>query len=78
MFSHEINLLVFREQHQDRLRLVEQLRLVRQVRQQTMMSTPLHRRFVSWVGAQMVKAGARLQDGTAPVGRAAIGLTDRG
>lgn len=78
MFSYEIDRLVFMEQHQDRLRLAEQLRLVRQVRQQTMVVSPLHRRIVSWVGAQMVKVGTRLQDGTAPVGTAAIGLTDRG
>lgn len=69
MFSYEIDRLVFMEQHRDRLRLAEQLRLVRQVRQQTVVIAPLHRRIVSWVGAQMVKAGTGLQGGAAPIGR---------
>lgn len=78
MFSHEINLVISMEQHRDRLRLVEQLRLVRQVRQQTMGIAPLYRRILSWAGAQMVRMGTWLQNETARVGTAAIGLTDRG
>lgn len=61
MFSNEINILVHKEQHQDRLRRIEQQRLVRLAKGQPAGGIQAHRRAIGWAGAQMVKVGVKLQ-----------------
>lgn len=59
--SLQIDYQVRREQYQDLIREAEQDRLYQVVKQQNS-QPPAHRQVVGWLGAQMVKWGATLQD----------------
>lgn len=77
MFSNEINILVHKEQHRDRLRKVEQQRLVRLARLQAGVTRPVHERLGCWFGVQMAKVGARLQAYAVPAARPSVRAADR-
>jgi hypothetical protein len=61
MLSLELSYLVAKQQHLDRLRNIERQRLLRAARGNQINSLKPYRQAISWLGAQMVKWGTRLQ-----------------
>jgi hypothetical protein len=62
MYSPEIHHLINREQYQDLLREIERDRLLKTIGLHDSILSKLYRKAVGWLGAQMVKWGAKLQN----------------
>ena len=62
MYLPETYYLVCREQHKDRLREIEHQRLLRIAKLEPSLSKKLYRKAIRWLGIQMVKWGAKLQN----------------
>ncbi len=61
MQSQEIHHLIFMEQHKDRIREIERQQLLKAVGLQSVGLTARHK-VAGWLGAQMVRWGAKLQN----------------
>jgi hypothetical protein len=61
MLLPDSHTLVNHQQHQDRLREIEHLRLLHLIEQQSIASK-VYQRIVSWLGIQLVNWGTKLQE----------------
>ena len=61
MLLSELDMLVRKEQHEERIRVLERERLIQFIRQQQGAKPLMHRRIIAWLGTQMVKWGGWLQ-----------------
>ena len=62
MHSLEIEFLVMKEQHKDRLRELERERLLQAAKLQHGVDLKSYRKAANWLGGQMVKWGSKLQE----------------